>query len=232
MKKVVILLSLALVVIVVAIVVHNHMDRGRFTTEAVYTDLVRTVSDNKLFSPSDPNVVLQFDEAYRHIGGQKFVLYGVSDTEQHFFVETTPDNKLKSLYWVQFEAYQPSNDYTYDYDDSPLRLTLNNFEFYVDTSAVRPNPKNRRAGSDGSMARQLVGSRGYSYPEEFSYARLVYLTDSSKRKELMIIFIDDLADTGSTAAELEDEHAARWPEIEKQHLKKIRNTLTLISPQE
>ena len=208
----------------------GELDRGRLTTDPVYTGLSRSVSDNELFSPRDPGVVMRFDPSFRHIGGQKFVLYGVADTEQHFFVETTADNKLKSLYWVQFEAYLPDNSYQYDYEDSPARLRLDDYDFYLDTAAVHSDPKKRRRGSDGSLARQFVLSKGYTFPEEFAYARLVHLTDASRRKELMIIFIDNLALLGLTAAELNEEgkEARRWPGIEKKHLEKIRRTLTLI----
>jgi hypothetical protein len=82
-------------------------DRGRFTTEPEFTSLSRTVSANDLISEHDPEVILRFDPACQHVGGQKFILYGVADTELHFFVETTNDNKLKSVYWVQYEAYLP-----------------------------------------------------------------------------------------------------------------------------
>ncbi len=92
----------------------NEQDRGSLTTDPVYTNLLRSVSENTLFSAGDPSISLQFDSSYQYIGGQKFVLYGVADTEQYFFVETTADNKLQSLYWVQFEAYLPDNSYQYD----------------------------------------------------------------------------------------------------------------------
>ncbi len=228
MKKI-ILLSLLLVIIAAGILAYLYLDRGRLTTDPVYTGLPRSVSENKLFSHRDPSVVMRFDPSFRHIGGQKFVLYGVADTEQHFFVETTADNKLKSLYWIQFEEYLPDNSYQYDYEDSPARLRLNDYNFYLDTAAIHSNPKKRRRGSDGSLARQFVLSKGYTFPEEFAYARLVHLTDASRRKELMIIFIDDLALLGLTASDLnEDGKAAqRWPEIEKKLLEKIRRTLTL-----
>jgi hypothetical protein len=158
------------------------------------------------------------------------VLYGVADTEQHFFVEANADNELTSLYWIQFEAYLPTNSYKYDYEDSPARIDLNDYDFYVDTAAVKPNPNNRRPGSDGSLARQFVQSKGYSYPDEFAYARLVHLTDSSRRKELMIIFLDGQALRGFDPANLAEDgaDAATWPELEEAHLEKIRRTLTLM----
>ena len=122
MLKKAVLIAVVIVVVAVASTHWYFSDRGRFTTEPEYTGLGRTVSGNDLISDHDPAVILRFDPTFRHIGGQKFILYGVADTEQHFFVETTPDDKLKSVYWVQYEAYLPDNSYSYNYEDSPLRV--------------------------------------------------------------------------------------------------------------
>jgi len=230
MKKAI--LVVAVVVIAGVAIAHWYFsDRGRFTTEPEFAGLGRTISGNDLISDYDPAVVLRFDPAFRYVGGQKFILYGVADTEQHFFVETTADNKLKSVYWVQYEAYLPEKPYTYDYDDSPLRLSLDDYEFFTDTDVVDFDPnRKRRRGTDGAMARQFLANNGYVFPYDFAYARLVYLTDESRQKELMIIFIDDLASRELTAAELEEggAKASSWPEIEQAHLDRIRNTLTVL----
>ncbi len=210
-----------------------YSDRGRFTTDPVFTGLERKVRGNDLVSTRDPAVTLRFDPAYDYAGGQKFVLYGVADVEQHFFVESTPGGELGSVYWIQFEAYRPDNDYAYDYDASPLRLTLGDFEFYTDTVPAEFDPDAKRArGTDGAMARALLASKGYRLPRHFAYARLVYLTDETKRKELMIIFVDDLARYGHTAPELKDggASASQWPAVEQAHLDRIRATLEVLPP--
>jgi hypothetical protein len=221
------------VVIGIAAVAHwYYRDRGRFTTPAEFTGLARSAVGNDLVSEKDPAAILRFDPTYRHIGGQKFVLYGVADTEQHFFVETTADDKLRSVYWVQYEAYLPGKRYTYDYDDSPLRVTLGDYEFFADTAVVDFDPNRKRAqGTDGAMARQFLAGKGYRFPDDFAYARLVYLTDESRKKELMIIFIDDLSTQGLDAADLKEDgaNATRWPAVEKAHLDKIQETLKLLS---
>lgn len=207
-----------------------YSDRGRFTTEPQFTGLRRSVSSNELISPADPAVVLRFAAQYRHVGGQQFILYGVADTEQHFFVETAEDGSLKSLFWLQFEAYLPDNDYTYDYEDSPFRLSLGDYEFYADTDVVESDPhRKRRRGTDGALARQFLAGKGYSLPAEYAYARIVYLTDAS-RKELMIIFVDDLQPYGLAAADLKDggRHAARRAEVEQAHLDRLRQRLTVL----
>ena len=125
----------------------------------------------------------------------------------------------------------PEKSYTYDYDDSPLRVKLGDYELFTDVEAFHYDPeKKRKAGTDGAMVRQFLASKGYSYPTEVAYARMVYLTDASRQKELMIIFMDDLASYELTAAELNDggANAARWPEIEQAHLDRITATLTML----
>lgn len=205
-------------------------DRGRFTTEPDFTALARTVAGNTLTSDADPAVVLRFDPAFEHVRGQQFILYGVADTEQHFFVETHDDGTLKSVYWLQFEGYLPDKPYSYDYDDSPLRVDLNGYEFYTDTAFVEVDPnRKRRRGTDGTLARQLLESEGYALPGDYAYARMVYLTDETRRKELMIIFIEDLSTYGVRAADLAEDgpSASRRPDIEQAHLDRVKDTLTI-----
>ena len=208
-----------------------YSDPGRLTTEPEFADLGRIASDNDLISDRDPAVILRFDSAFDYVGGQKFILYGIADTEQHFFVETNAEKELQSVYWIQFEAYLPDQDHAYDYDDSPLRLTLNDYEFFTDTTVVAFDPnKRRRAGTDGAMARSFLANHGYVFPNDFAYARMVYLTDASRRKELMIIFIDDLRRYERTATELKSGGAfeSGWPEVEQAHLDRIKNTLSVL----
>jgi hypothetical protein len=54
-------------------------------------------------------------------------------------------------------------------------------------------------------------------PAGMMYVRLVHLLDEQKRKELMIIYGEDVTPTGLTVAELNEGGKAydRWPAIEK-----------------
>jgi hypothetical protein len=111
-------------------------------------------------------------------------------------------------------------------------VTLGDCEFFTDTDVVEFDPhRKRRHGTDGAMARQFLASKGYSLLKDWAYARLVYLTDESHRKELMIIFIDDLLKQGLTVAELtaDGANAALWRGVEQAHLDRIRSALT-VSP--
>jgi hypothetical protein len=224
-----------IVLVVIAGIAHWYFgDRGRLTTEPTFNELERSVDGNDLISDRDPDAVLRVDPAFRFLGGQKFVLYGVADTEQYFFIETTPGDEVKSIYWVQYEAYLPSKPYTYDYEDSPLRVSLGDYEFYTDTAVFEFDPTAQRAsGTDGAMARQFLAGKGYQFPNQNEYARLVYLTDDSRSKELMIIYLGDLSLRGFTAAELDEGGAenARWPEVEQAMLERIKGTIALLAPE-
>ena len=224
-------------VLIVLVSVGTYMylsDPGRLTTDPEFSGLKRTVSGNTLASPNDPSVLMTFDERYKHIGGQKFGLYGTADVEQHFFVEEHPDGKLKSIFWLQFEGFLPDNDYTYDYSSSPLRLQIGNFDFYTNTAAGKSSRFMRLGwpGTDGYLARKFAADKGYTIPDHYFYARLVHLPDDAKRKELLIIFMEDLAPTGWTAETLREggEHRSHWPEVEAAHLDRIKRVMKLSQP--
>ncbi len=225
----------AVLVVLVAIVTFMFwFDPARRTTAPEFSGLSRTVSGNTLLSQSDPPVRMTFDEGFEYIGGQKFVLYGTADVEQHFFVEEHADGTLKSFFWIQFEGFLPDNDYTYDYTGSPLRLQIGDFDFYTDTAAGASNRFMRLGwpGTDGYLARKFAADKGYAMPDDYAYARLVHIPDDLSRKELLIIFMDDLAPTGWTGESLREggEHEDRWSEVEAAHLDRIKRLMSLSRP--
>jgi hypothetical protein len=71
--------------------------------------VTRTLSGQVLKSKDTPAAQLEFDKAFKYIGGQSFVLYGVANVEQHFFIDSDKDGRMKRFFWVQFEGYLPTN---------------------------------------------------------------------------------------------------------------------------
>lgn len=175
-------------------------------------------------------MLMTFDERYKYIGGQKFILYGTADVEQHFFVEAYPDGQLKNIFWIQFEAFLPDNSFTYDYSSAPLRLQIDEF-VYTNTAAGKSSRLLRLGwpGTDGYAARKFAADKGYVIPDHYAYVRLIHLPNNTKREELLIIVMDDLAPTGWTAEALRKggEHQDRWPEVEAAHLEKIKRVMKL-----
>jgi hypothetical protein len=157
----------------------------------------RVASGRTLRSSADPAVCLQFSDQYSYAGGQRFVLYDVADAEQHFFVDAAPDRVLRSFYWIQFEQYLPGKGDTYTY--APVRLLpIGSLDFITDTKVFADygrtvmNPE-KLNGSDQSRAGALLRAKGYRLPAAAVRARMFYLPDESRRKELMIIYVESLA---------------------------------------
>jgi hypothetical protein len=100
--------------------------------------------------------------------------------------------------------------------DSPRHAKIGGMDFYVDTW-VRANDAEIEPGSDREHIETLIRAKGYKMPAGMMYVRLVHLLDEQKRKELMIIYGEDPASTGLTAAELQLGGKAhdRWPMIDK-----------------
>jgi len=196
----------------------------------------RKVSGRTLTSDVAPRVRVRFDKAFKYVGGQSFVLYDVADAEQHFFVDADAQGRIKRLYWVQFEGYLPGNSHTYNYTSKNVVL-IGGLDFIADARAVQipepgPADSSRPANkiSDGEHARSFLASKGYRMAgAEALWQRLVHLTDASKRRELMVIYLEDLGGTGMTAADLSKGGRAegRWESVSKGLLERARKGMTI-----
>jgi len=177
--------------------------------------ITRTVAGQVLTSKDTPAVRLEFDKAFKYVGAQSFVLYGVANAEQHFFVDADKDGRMKRFFWVQFEGYLPTNTNSYNYK-SPKIVNAGGFDFFADVYPRSLKGDLGRPDSDGNRARAFLSAKGLKMiGTEFISQRLVHMVDQAKRNELMIIYIEDLSESGLTAADLIEGGSARarWPEI-------------------
>jgi hypothetical protein len=176
----------------------------------------RKVEHNVIISQHDPAVQIELPKSVRYLGADRWVLYGIADCELHGFVEGDKQKQVQQLYWVQFERYLPSKPDLHHTYDSPTHTTIGGIDFFVDTW-VRGSDEKFDAGSDREHIESMIHDKGYRMPSGMMYVRLVHLLDDQKRKELMIIYGEDLAPTGYTVADLDKGGKAydQWPEIAK-----------------
>ena len=144
---------------------------------------------------------IHLPESAKYVGADRWILYGIADCELHAFVEADAQKNVQRLYWVQFEGYVPSKPELAHTYDSPRHATIGGLDFYVDTWP-RADGEPTKPGSDREHIEALIRSKGYKMPGGMMYVRLVHLLDAKKRKELMIIYGEDLAPTGFSAADL------------------------------
>jgi hypothetical protein len=188
----------------------------------------RKVESNVITSERDPAVRVHVPNSAQYVGADRWVLYGLADCELHAFVDADPKNDVRRLYWVQFEGYLPTRpELQYQYD-SPRRASIGGLEFYVDTW-IRTKDATLRSGSDAEHVTALLRRQGYHMPDGMMYVRLVHLLDEPKRKELMIIYGEDVRPSGLSAAELQPGGKAhdRWPEVENSLLQRAEKSVAI-----
>ena len=188
----------------------------------------RKVSGSAVTSTRDPNLRVRLPASAQYVGADRWILYGIADCELHAFVEAGPDKSVQKLYWIQFEGYLPSKpDLAHTYD-SPRHLKISGLDFFVDTWP-RTSGEESRPGSDREHIEALIRSKGYKLPLGMMYVRLVHLLDEKKRKELMIVYGEDLAPTGLAAAELKEGGRSRdrWPQLESGLIDRAQQSISL-----
>ena len=174
----------------------------------------RRVEGNVITSERDPAVRVHLPKSAEYVSADRWVLYGMADCELHAFVDVDAQKNVQRLYWVQFEGYLPTRPELKHTYDSPKHANLGGMDFYEDTW-VRTKDAETQPGSDLEHILALIAAKGYRMPEGMMYVRLVHLLDEQKRKELMIIYGEDVGQSGFTAAELQPGGKAhdRWAMI-------------------
>ena len=176
------------------------------TQEAVSAVPVASVSGNVVTHPVE-KVRVRVPEKAVYAGAERFNLYGVADAEIHVFVEADAAKKIQRLYWVQFESYLPDNDHRYNYAEGNTRFDLWGGTPTWLVWGPRLTSAPYRAGGDRESVMRILSRAGYTVPPEVLNVRMVQMLDDPQgtgrgRRELMIIYSEDLAPTGKTVAEL------------------------------
>jgi len=191
----------------------------------------RKVESNVITSRHDPNVRIELPKSVQYVGADRWVLYDIADCELHAFVEADGQKNVQRLYWVQFEGYVPTRPELKHNYDSPRRATMGGLDFYVDAWVRRKDAETQK-GSDREHIEALIGAKGYKMPEGMMDVRLVHLLDEQKRKELMVIYGEDVSNTGFTATDLSEGGRAfsRWPVIENALIESAKSKITIRVP--
>jgi hypothetical protein len=188
----------------------------------------RKVEGNVISSERDPKVRIELPKSVQYVGADRWILYDMADCELHAFVQADGQKNVQRLYWVQFESYIPTRPELRHTYDSPRHAKIGGMDFYVDTW-IRQNDAETKPGSDVEHIESLIRAKGYKMPAGMMSVRLVHLLDEQKRKELMIIYSEDVAPTGLTAAELHEGGKAydQWPAIEKNLVDRAEKTIAI-----
>jgi hypothetical protein len=171
--------------------------------------------------PGD-RLTVRVPEAAIHVGSDRFVLYDVADCEIHVFVEADAQHRVRRLYWIQFESYLPSQpERRYNYAEGNRRIDLAGTPTWLRAAPANVSQP-ARAGSDRERVIAILRRAGLTPPADVLTVRMVQLLDDPQgsgrgRRELMLMYVEDLAPLGVTADDFLTDGApnARWTATEQ-----------------
>jgi len=189
----------------------------------------RQVQANVVTSKADPKIRIELPSSVQYVGADRWPLFDLADCELHVFVDATAQKRVQRLYWLQFEAYLPSRPelhHTYPFTKTEI---LSGLLFDV-RARFGPGTDKPKPGSDGEHVQALLRAKGYEMPEGMMNVRLVHLLDNQKRKELMIIYAEDLQPTGVSLGDLipGGKRAAEWPSLEADLIGRAKQSVKLM----
>lgn len=188
----------------------------------------RKVNGTVITSDHDPAVRIRLPHSAQYAGADRWILYDIADCELHAFVDADAKKNVKGLYWIQFEGYVPTRPELRHNYHSPRHASLGGKDFFLDTW-VRAKNADVKPDGDVEHIQALIESKGYQLPDAMMYVRLVHLLDEQMRKELMIIYGEDISPSGLTALDLQPGGKAydRWPAMEKSLIERAEKNVAI-----
>jgi hypothetical protein len=160
----------------------------------------RTVENNLLVSTAQPPIKLQIDRRMGYVGRLLINLFDLAEAEIYVFAEAD-EGRLKRWLTVHFEGYYDTNSYSYDYR-MPGRATLGANEYLYDDRATDLREAQIRPGSDWEAVTNLLKEKGFTFPNETIRTRYVRMLGEDRRREILVIYTEDLQPLGLTAGEI------------------------------
>ena len=173
-------------------------------------------NDNVLISTAEPRLAFWVEKDFDFVGRHPISIGDVARGERFVFCACTADSNRFLI--VQFEAFLPDveDEYRYDMSGRPViagyRFRSNGFAFDVRESLAE-NP-----GGEAAASFRFLTERGIDVPDVWLMWRSLAVTDSQRRSEVIIFYVED-AETHSVGLEdlyAEDSVADRWITLQQQ----------------
>jgi hypothetical protein len=189
----------------------------------------RTVTGNVVSSTVDPMGRIEVLPEAKYVGAVRFTLYGAADCEIHLFVDADSSNRVRRLYWVQFEAYlaeQPSLRYAHHPAYAPI--DKDGLVFYQ-RARFGQSSQPPQSGSDAEKGFELLKEKGYTLPAETVNVTYRHFLDPAMRKEILLMVLEDMATTGTSFEKLVQGGVVQpsWPPIAEQLLARASSVFSV-----
>ena len=193
-----------LLIVILACCVQSSNSAFEQSADKIKSEQTREVKEQVLTSTYLPVIRIRFDNSFKYVGTQKFILYEKAQVEQYFFVDADSQQRIKRMYQVQFEGFLPGINAAYDYPVTET-VTLGGQTYLVNAETIPnvPAALKQIPGSDVAHAASFLEGKGYSIGASIRFQRFVRLLDEAKRNEIILLYIED-ASVGASSAQEND----------------------------
>ncbi len=190
----------------------------------------RKVQGNTIVSERDPAMRITLPQDAHYVGGDRFILHSAEDCEMHVFVKADARKHVLELYRVQFSNSLPGQGQRHQYDAKNFRK-FDGENTYIQTGL---GPAGAPPAGDADTERhlqKLLADNGYTLHPEMRYVLLTRPLGALGRKEMTIVYAEDLTPTGLTAKSLRPggKAASRWPAMQKELVERADKKIQLES---
>ena len=186
----------------------------------------RGIVDSVFVSESVPPLEIRIDDRFQYLERDRFVLKEIAHADRHHWValrdggpsEGRRTKQVEAMIVLQFEGFLDGVDDHYRYRiPSGDNVAGSNYRFsteavelggadYIHNTWAYDNAENARnnPGAEADRTRRLLAKRGYAMDDAVVMSRWVRVVGEERRDELIIFYIEPLANFGHRIEEFPD----------------------------
>ena len=197
---------LFVVIILMGVLPGSSNQTGAFQTPNL--SRARAVRANSIISTDHPLIKITVDSQLKYVGELTFSLKNtslqeVAEVQRFVFARHDKSGRVRRLFIAQFESLLPAikKGYSFQVKDA---TRLGDFDYQTDAGLFNfAQAIAARPGAEAERTKAFLAGKGLKVDEDFMAARYARITDPAKHHELILFYLESLADMGLTRAELE-----------------------------
>jgi hypothetical protein len=181
--------------------------------------------ENCIEIPSFESFRFLISDEFKYLGSHRIIIKDNSKADLLIFVVSDNNKTINKYFLVQIEKFLPNNDFRYNYS-SETKKKFSGYEFYLDNFCFDIY-KHAEEYPDSDVAQMIdfCKEQGYKMPRVNITNRLVHVFGEDHRKEILLIYAEDLTLRGFTFKDMYNEREGFTTLFHKEKLKVRENAL-------
>ena len=173
------------------------------------------ITGNTVKLPFLDNFEIKGNPEFIYLGHKDIIIKNIAKATMIIFLTFDDEKNIIKYFLIQLEEFLSNNTSTYNYRPTETEIhgeyefVMNNFCFDIIENAEN-EPK-----SDSAQLIDFCLDSGYKMPQVIMNHRLIYLPDKERRREILVIYAEDISLYNMIYEELYNEETGFTPLFEK-----------------